>query len=152
MYTGLLHLHSFLRWIALILIVAAFVRSLMGWLNKSNYSSLDNKLSLFSMISAHIQLFIGFVLYFLSPAVTNGLADIGAAMKDPVLRFWTIEHISVMFFAIVLITLGRYLSKRAADDTDKHKKVAIFFGFGLLLILIRIPWPFMQIGEGRGWF
>ncbi len=152
MYTGLLHLHSFLRWVALIFIVAAFIRSLMGWLNKSEYSPLDNKLSLFSLISAHIQLIIGFILYFVSPIVSAGLADIGGAMKEPTLRFWTIEHMSVMFFAIVLITLGRSLSKRAADDTDKHKKVALFFGFGLLLILMRIPWPFMQIGEGRGWF
>lgn len=152
MYTGLLHLHSFLRWIALILIVAAFVRSLMGWLNKSAYSSIDNKLSLFSLISVHLQLLIGFILYFISPIVSAGLADIGAAMKEPQLRFWTIEHISVMFFAIVLITIGRSLTKRAADDTDKHKKIALFFGFGLLLILMRIPWPFMQIGEGRGWF
>lgn len=124
----------------------------MGWLNKSNYSKLDNKLSLFSVIISHIQLIIGFILYFISPIVSAGLTDIGAAMKEPQLRFWTIEHISVMILAIVLITLGRSLSKRAADDIDKHKKVALFFGFGLLLILMRIPWPFMQIGEGRGWF
>ncbi len=152
MYTGLLHLHSFLRWLALILIIAAFIRSLTGWLNKSEYSPLDNKLSLFSLISAHVQLIIGFILYFVSPIVRAGLADIGGAMKEPVLRFWTIEHISVMIFAIVLITLGRSLSKRAANDANKHKKIVLYFGLGLLLILIRIPWPFMQIGEGRGWF
>jgi uncharacterized membrane protein len=152
MYIGLLHLHSFLRWIALLAIIAAFVRSLLGLLNKSAYSPLDKKLSLISLISTHIQLLIGFILYFVSPIVSAGLADMGGAMKDPTLRFWTIEHISVMIIAIIFITLGYSLSKRAVNDSDKHKKVALFFGLGLLLILIRIPWPFMEIGQGRGWF
>jgi uncharacterized membrane protein len=152
MYIGLLHLHSFLRWIALLAIITAFVRSLLGLLHKSAYSPLDKKLSLTSLISTHIQLLIGFILYFVSPIVSAGLADMGGAMKDPSLRFWTIEHISVMIIAIIFITLGYSLSKRAVNDSDKHKKVALFFGLGLLLILIRIPWPFMEIGQGRGWF
>jgi hypothetical protein len=152
MYIGLLHLHSFLRWIALLAIIAAFVRSILGLLHKSAYSPLDKKLSLISLISTHIQLLIGFILYFVSPIVSAGLADMGGAMKDPSLRFWTIEHISVMIIAIIVITLGYSLSKRAVNDSDKHKKVALFFGLGLLLILIRIPWPFMEIGQGRGWF
>lgn len=152
MYIGLLHLHSFLRWIVLLAIIATFVRSLFGLLNKSAYSPLDKTLSLISLISTHIQLLIGFILYFVSPIVSAGLADMGGAMKDPTLRFWTIEHISVMIIAIIFITLGYSLSKRAVNDSDKHKKVALFFGLGLLLILIRIPWPFMEIGQGRGWF
>ena len=139
MYTGLLHLHSFLRWITLILLAVAFVRSLKGWMKKSNYSSLDNKISLFSVITSHIQLIIGVLLYFISPIVRYGLTDFVAAMKDPALRFWTIEHISVMILSIILITLGHLLSKRTTNSTDKYKKITIFFGLGLLLILMRIP-------------
>lgn len=152
MYIGLLHLHSFLRWVALLLIAASFIRSLIGFFRKRAFSTVDNKLSLFSVIISHIQLIIGIVLYFISPIVSAALADFGGAMKEPVLRFWAIEHISVMLIAIVLITMGRSLSKRTADELSKHKKIAIFFGLGLILILSRIPWPFMQIGEGRGWF
>lgn len=113
---------------------------------------MDNKLSLFSLISCHIMLLLGFLLYFVSPIVQSGLMNMGSAMKDPVLRFWTVEHLSVMIIGIALITLGRVRLKKLDNDAAKHKNIVIFFGIGLLLILSRIPWPFMEGFANRGWF
>ncbi len=150
MYTGLLHLHSSLRYVLLIVIIAAIIKGFDGWLNKKEFTGTDNKLGLFTLIFAHTQLLVGLILYFISPIVQSALSDMGGAMKDTTLRFWAVEHISLMIIAIVLITIGRVSSKKAATAVQKHKKAAIFFLIGLILILISIPWPFSRVA--RPWF
>ena len=148
MYTGLLHFHSFWRYIVLLLLVIAVVKSISGWLGKRTFASSDNKISLFTTISIHIQLLMGLSLYFISPYVK--FSDFGSVMKNTHDRFWTVEHTILRLVAVVLITIGRLSSKKAATDIARHKKIAIYFTIGLLLILLAIPWPFSNIS--RPWF
>ncbi len=150
MYIGLLHLHSFLRYVLLALLIITIVKSFSGWFGKKSYSAADNKLSLFTMIAAHTQLLLGIILYSISEKVSEGWSDFAAAMKEPVLRFWTVEHISGMLIAITLITIGRITSKKSIKDISKHKKVALYFLCALLLILVSIPWPFSTVPAS--WF
>lgn len=152
MYTGLLHTHSFLRWIMLILLVITVFRAYNGWKSNKSWTNTDKKMSLFTLIFSHIQLLTGFILYMVSPIVQMALSDMGAAMKDKLLRFWAVEHISAMIIAIMMITIGHALAKKAQSDSQKFKKLFTFFLIGLLIILITIPWPFTQTGMGRGWF
>ena len=69
-------------------------------------------------------------------------------MSDKLYRFYTVEHISGMLVAIVLITIGYSRSKRALDASTKQRLIAIFYGLGLLLVLAMIPWPFRGLGAG----
>ena len=70
LYSFFLHLHSGFRYIVLLLVLLAIVRSWADWLGNKSYSEGNRKLNLFAMISAHTQLLIGIVLYFLSPFVS----------------------------------------------------------------------------------
>ena len=149
MLTGLLHTHSLLRYILLIFILLSIFKAFSGWFGKKPYLPGDKKVALFTLISAHLQLVVGLILYFISPTVKMGLADMGSAMKDPGLRFWAVEHISMMLIAIILITVGYSSAKRAATDEAKHKKIAIFFLLALIIIFFAIPWPWSAIS--RGW-
>lgn len=151
MYTGLLHTHSLLRWVMLILLIVAIYRAYNGWKSKRSFTPADKKLNLFTLIAAHTQLVVGFVLYAISPVVQPALSNMGAAMKDKMLRFWAVEHVSMMVIAIIVITIGYALSKRAATDTERFRKIFIYFLISLIIILITIPWPFTQTGIGRGW-
>jgi hypothetical protein len=101
------------------------------------------------MIAAHLQLVFGLVLYFISPLVKVGLSNLGEAMKDTLLRFWAVEHITMMFIGITLITVGNISAKKSATDMSKHKKVAIYFLIALVIIFMAIPWPWKEVG--RGW-
>jgi hypothetical protein len=152
MYTGLLHTHSLIRWIMLILLIMAIFRAYNGWKSKRSFTSGDKKLTLFTLIFSHVQLLIGFLLYMVSPTVKQALPDMGAAMKDKMLRFWAVEHILMMIISILIITIGYSLSKRAANDSDRFRKIFVYFLISLIIILITIPWPFTQTGAGRGWF
>jgi len=150
MYTGLLHAHSGLRYVVLILLLIAVVNALLAWRSKKSFKSSDKKIYLVTLIFTHIQLLIGLVLYFISPIVDRAYEDFGAAMKNPTLRFWAVEHFTVMLLAIILITIGYSSSKRATEEVSKHKKIGIFYLIGLALILISIPWPFSTVA--RPWF
>ena len=145
MYNGLLHAHSGLRWIVLILLLAAIFNAFSKKKN-GTWTARDKKVTLFAMIFTHIQLLIGLVLYFISPKVTFG----EGMMSDSILRFYAVEHLVTMLPAIVLITMGYSKSKRASSDAKKFSLVATFYLIGLILILAGIPWPFRI--PGAGWF
>ncbi len=149
---GLLHLHSFLRWVILILLLIAIYKSFVDR-NKA-YSPGHKKTGMFLMICADIMLLLGLYQWFTGPLglksiQTNGM---GVVMKNSVLRFFAIEHLIGMLIAIVLIHIGYSYSKKDIPDAVKHKRTLVFFGLALLVILISIPWPFRLVGSGRAWF
>ena len=153
MYNGLLHLHSVLRWIILILLLVAIFKSFVD--RHKAFSPGHRKTGLFLMITADIMLLLGLYQWFtsdkwgLSSIKTNGMSVV---MKNSVLRFYAIEHISAMIIAIVLIHLGYNFGKKDVPDTVKHKRTLLYYGLALLIILISIPWPFRLVGAGRTWF
>jgi len=154
MYIGLLHLHSFLRWVIIVLAVVAIYRSYAGMKAGKVFSAGDKKTGLFLMIAAHTTLLVGLYLWIAGPW---GLANIrnlgfGDVMKDKVYRFFAVEHIFGMLVAIVLITIGRGVAKKNIPDAAKFKRSFWLFLVALIIILATIPWPFREgIGAGRGW-
>jgi hypothetical protein len=101
---------------------------------------LDDRFALFTLIFVHTQLILGFILYFTSPLVSQGLQDMSAAMKNPVLRFWVVEHLVGMLVSIALITIGRVASKKKLESKTKHRTIFIYFTIGLILMIAVIPW------------
>jgi len=143
MYTGLKHLHSGLRYVVLVLLIIAVISAISGLIGKENYTEGNRKLNLFTLISAHIQLLVGLGLYAMSSMVTFN--DMGTVMKTANLRYWTVEHISMMVIAIVLITVGHSKAKKAVTAGAKHQSIAIFYTIALVLILVAIM---MAVGKG----
>lgn len=151
MYTGFLHLHSFLRYIVVILLIYAIVKSLMGWLYKKPFTKLDGKVGLFLMISCHVQLLIGLALYGISPLIRSYLKDFAGSMHNEVERFWVMEHGVGMIIAIALVTIGRIVSKKKTDDNAKHRISFIYYFIAFLIIFFLIPWPWKEMLH-RPWF
>lgn len=139
------HAHSGLRWVALILLIAAIFNALSSK-GKGKYAKKDKMLNLFAMITLHIQLLIGLVLYFISPKVQF----IEGWMKIKQLRFYGMEHLLIMVIAIAVVTIGRKKAENASNIAVKHGTIVKWFTIGLILILAGIPWPFRNLGAG--WF
>jgi len=142
MYPGLFHTHSLLRYFILIALIVVIVKALLGLVNKQPYTKLDNKLGLYLFIFTHMQLLIGLILYFVSPFVKFG----SETMSDKTTRYWTVEHLTAMIIAIVLITVARISLKRMTADEAKHKRTLIYNTLALLIILGTI------MMSGRGLF
>lgn len=131
MYKILQSAHSGWRYIVLILLVLAFVKALSAWLGKKPYTEGDRKFNVFTLISAHIQLLFGLLLYFLGGWFK---ADSSVVLA----RYWKMEHIGMMVFAIILITVGNARSKRSVEAVSKHRTIALYFGLALLVIIAAI--------------
>lgn len=145
MYYFFLNLHSWLRWAVVVFSIIVIFRAFIGWLNKKEYSSSDNRFSVFYIASVHSQFLIGVILYiFLSPITKAAFQDFGAAMKNPDLRFFAVEHLMGMVLAVVFAQLGRTLSKKAVNSHQKHKKAAIFYTISFIIMLATIPWPALR--------
>ncbi len=134
MYTGLLHTHSLLRYFVLIMLVVVVVISFQKWIGKKPYSKLDNTLGLYLFIFTHLQLLIGIILYFKSSMVQFN----SDTMKNAELRYWAVEHGTLMLIAIVLITMARITSKKLSEAEAKHKRMFIFNVIALGLIILSI--------------
>lgn len=147
MYTGLTHLHSLLRWFALIAIVISIIKSIQGMQSNASYGKSDNRWSLMTLIGFHLQLVVGLVLYF-----TQGWHSQLGNMADKVVRFYSLEHLVAMLLAIALVTIGRSRSKKASTDRLKFKRQFWFFLIALIIVLANIPWPFREVGAGKAWF
>lgn len=139
MYQILLHLHSIFRWLVLISLVVSIYRAWRGYTGNKPFTATDNSIRHWTATIAHIQLMLGFILYFKSPFT-------GAPMKDTLqsmdLSFFSIIHISLMIIAIVVLTIGSGLSKRKPFSKQKFRTMLILYSIALLIIFIAIPWPF----------
>ena len=130
-YEILKNLHSGFRYIVFILVVVAIIQSLLGVIGKKPYTDLNRKVNLFALISAHTQLLIGIILFFISPNVQFN----SGTMKNDITRYYTVEHWVMMLIAIVLITIGYSRSKKIILPESKHKTIATFYIIAFIIII-----------------
>jgi hypothetical protein len=141
MYSSILLLHSWLRWIVIIAGLLAFARAASGASGRKSWTPADDRAGFWFSTALDVQFVLGLVLYFfLSPFTAAALDDFGAAMKNPGLRYFAVEHVFGMLIGVALVHVGR-VRARKADSLRRHKVAAIFFGLALLAILAAIPWP-----------
>ncbi|QNH63496.1 hypothetical protein [Hymenobacter sediminicola] len=142
MYSTVLLLHSWTRWLVLVFGLIALFRAFSGWQGRKPFVGADNGMGAAFVGSMHLQLLLGLILYFgLSPFGMKAFETAGGAvMKDPIGRFWGVEHLVGMLLAVVAAQVGRTLSKKAVDPIIKHKKAFTWFLIALLLVLVMIPW------------
>jgi hypothetical protein len=145
MYLSLLPIHSLLRWLVLISLLFAIYRAYTGWRNNKTFTKFDNSIRHITATIVHIQLIVGLWLYFISPIVNYFLNNINEAIHLREVRFFGMEHITVMFVAITVITIGSAKAKRKTNNQEKFKTMFIWYSIGLLLILSSIPWEFSPL-------
>jgi hypothetical protein len=141
----LLFAHSLLRWLVLLSVAGAALVSWRGLVLKTPIMVWERTLAIVALAVCHLQLLLGLLLYM----INYKAIDIGYAGDTK--RYWKFEHLGMMLIAILLVTLGRVLSKRAKAEGAKQLLVAVFYTAALLIMLWSIPWPFTELGWNRGW-
>ena len=136
------HLHDTIRFIH-ILISATFlvfaiwliILSSIGIAKQKTYTGLDKFLAYAFIVSLYFQLFFGFLLFARFGPMSGYdylSGDSGSRIASK--RLWPIEHIVMMFFALLIATLGLVLSSKANVAREKHKKILIYYVFAILII------------------
>lgn len=141
MYQFTLFLHNILRWIVVVAALLAFLKAIQSWMGKKAWSSSDKKLGLLFTVGLDTQILLGFLLYGgLSPVMKAIWNDFGAAMQNSQLRFFAVEHMSLMILAAIAAHLGFRAGKSDLDQSKKFRAVSIWYGLAILFLLIGIPW------------
>lgn len=141
MYNTVKLVHSYWAYLVLIVLIIAAVNAVIKSIKGKDYEAKDFRISLFTLIVAHIQLLIGFLLYFVSPRFDLfGEIGMGGVMKDAIHRLYLVEHPLINIIAVVLITIGYSKHKKKLTSKSKLKLIAIFYTIALVLFLSRIPW------------
>jgi len=140
MYQYILQIHSINRYLVLALLLIVVVSSFIAWVRNSNYTKF-NKISLSLLTSfTHLQFLLGTVLSFISPWVKFS-SDV---MKDDMMRYWAVEHLTIMLMAVIFISIPGLTVKKLDVSKKKHRRTAIWTGISLVLILAAI----MMCGRG----
>ena len=136
MYTIVLFLHSWIRWIALVAAVGATLAAIR------RRDAIADRWSLFAVTALDLQMLLGLLLYLaVSPNMREILAHFGESMKEPAARFWAVEHVTAMFAAVAAAHVGRVLARKARTPEAKRMRVLVCFGVATVLMLIGMPWP-----------
>ena len=136
----IISLNSNLEYLALIFLVVATLNAFWGLISKRSFGIKDLRLSLFTLIFSYIQVLMGITSYFVSDYFSAWENDVGAVIRDSNLRMYLIQRPITNILAIVLITMGWSLHKKAIVNRKKYFRIAVFYAIGLLLLFSRTPW------------
>lgn len=136
LYSTLIFLHGLVRWV----ILGAGAWTLA--------KPAEKRPGLLFVIAMDTQFVVGLLLYTaVSPVAQLALSNMKVAMKDHALRFWAVEHPTVMVLALVAVHVGRVLARRAPGDATRRRRVLMFTAITLLLVLAGTPWPGLSYGR-----
>lgn len=146
MYEIILAVHSVVRWLVLIVGVVALAQNISGWLGNKTWTAKNRKINGAFIGMFHLQVLLGLLLYVggFSPTMNRIFSNFGGAMKDAALRFWAVEHISMMLLAAIVAHVAHVISKRQDADVTRFKYASIGFILAFVLVLVAIPWPFRE--------
>ncbi len=140
MYNILKTVHSYWTFFVLTILFIAILNALIRIISKKSFNSTDLRISLFGLIFSHIQLLIGLILYFISPWFDQWSSLGMGVTKNNESRLYLVEHPITNILAIFFITIGWSLHKKQSDSSKKFLRISLFYGFGYILLLSRIPW------------
>lgn len=135
-------IHSKWAYLVLLVLVLATFNALIKFFGDKEFDAKDFRISLFALITMHIQLLIGIILFFMKDYFSRieQVGGMGEVMKNSGLRNLIIEHPLTMIIAVVLVTIGYSKHKKKLTSRPKFKMLAIFYTLALILVLAKIPW------------
>jgi len=144
MYSFVLALHSWVRWIALIAGVGATAAAL----SRSSDKRAGDGWGVALVTALDLQMLLGLLLYLVVSPNMQAIRDhFGEAMQSRSLRFWAVEHVTMMVAAVVLAHVGRVLGRKAASPDARRSRLLICYGLSTLLMLAGMPWPGLPYGR-----
>ena len=128
-------LHYFISVTFLIISLFLIYRSIKGIISGREYSLLDKILSSAFIINLYFQLIFGLILFSnMGSFIAYDYVSADGTIKMVSKRFWPIEHIVLMVFALLIANLGFVFSNKSEESKSKYKKVLIYYSLSILLI------------------
>ena len=146
-YPTVLTIHSWLRWAALLLGVAATFNAFRHREDTAGRPR-GQRWDWGFMLALDLQALFGVLLYFgFSPITREAINNVGMALRDPGLRFWSITHVAMMVVALVAVRAGRVFAMGDKTSSARRNGRCICFGIAVLAMVAGVPWPGLANGR-----
>lgn len=136
MYQTIFYIHITISFFALLLGLISLTLAIRGLIKKLAYLDVQKVLGKAYVISLYMQLAFGLLMYYY-PGADKG--NVGNNVIDPEnsmnIRFWVIEHVSIMIFALFIVQIGCIFIGKTKSPVRKFRLSLFYFGFPLLLMV-----------------
>ncbi len=150
-YPNFLLLHSYFRWVAIIALIYQMIWIYLGHRNQKPFTKSDQGILIILCMIFNIQLLLGWMLYLQSPLVAYFFKEIPKSIKLREVRFFGLEHVTMMSISIVWMNICSFQIKKHIDSKKGFSflwKRYIWIG---LFILASIPWSFSPLTSRPNW-
>ena len=134
-YEWVLQLYSLWAILTLTILFYTILRFFFNAYHNKVFKSTDLRIALFGLIFSNIQLVIGAILYFISPKFSwwhNGIEQI---FQNEEYFFYLVKRPVLIVLAILSITIGWSLFKKAKTDKTRFVRLGMLNLIGFLLLL-----------------
>ena len=131
------NLHTVISITFLVIAIWLLVRTIRGYYEKKTFKYLDLLLSYGFIIALYLQLIFGLILY-ASPNAAEHYTNLDGALKMVSRRFWPIEHIVLMLFALLIANIGLIFANQAKESREKFRKILVYYSIAIAMIAISL--------------
>lgn len=140
---NLLFYHSYYRWFVLIIML---VHGVLICSNKNKkFTRQHYYILLCFCVCYNIQLVMGWLLYFHSPLVDSFWRNISVGLKNRQIRFFGLEHMSMMTLGIAMLNYYSVNSYKKIGAYDTFSYLKTRYLIAIIIILSSIPWSFSPL-------
>lgn len=141
----ILIVHSYYRWIVLVMMLLQAYWIISRYKQEKKFSKIDFKILFVFTTIFNIQLVIGWLLYLNSTLALSFWNDIATNVKHRQIRFFGLEHMSMMTLAIILANIQTYRSYYRINKKEVFKSLFKTYIWIYFIILSSIPWSFSPL-------
>lgn len=142
LYSTLLIFHSYYRWFVVLLLIFQITWFAYHSFRHTRLETSHLNVLILCAILYDIQFLVGWVLYFQSTLAQQFWIAPAAMVKLRDVRFFGIEHVTMMSLAILAINFLVWKSSRRIGHRGAFVQLLKWYIVLLLTILASIPWSF----------
>lgn len=146
MLPHLLFVHTWLRWAVLLAGGLFCLRVFARWRGAAEWDRSDELWTAGFGAIFTSQILVGILVYVQSPIPEAAFAMGALFLKNRVVRFYTIEHITTMVGAWLIFVIGAQLTYRGEREERPRRMVYLMIAV-LVLVFLAIPWPGLLHGR-----
>lgn len=142
MYSYLLIIHSYLRWIVLGFLLFGLMFIFIKKLKKALYTTKDYRLFKVIKNVFNLQFLVGILLLTQSPMVKAFWSQASQAVKWREIRFFGLEHPFMMILGVILLNVFTDKTKDKIGTHTAFNYLFIRYLIILFILFVSIPWSF----------
>ncbi len=142
MYSYLLIIHSYLRWLVLASILIGLLFIIIKRSKKAIYTTKDYQLFKVIKNVFNLQFLVGILLLTQSPMVKAFWSEVSQAVKWREIHFFGLEHPFIMILGVLLLNIFTDKTKEKIGTNNAFNYLFVSYLIILFILFVSIPWSF----------